>query len=100
MESFEKSKETLAPRIETCKQSLLCKHKVPGWEANRKPLARQTWDTSIMLPERHHLSDKLTALLEPRNVKLWNKFLNKKTHGRFCSHFQTQKLNSKLKSKT
>jgi len=56
MESFEKSKEKLTPQIETCKQSLLWKRKVPGWEANRKPLAQQAWDTSIMLPGSHHLS--------------------------------------------
>jgi len=48
LESFKKCEEKLLPWIETCKQSLLWKYKAPRSEADRKPTAQQTWDTSLL----------------------------------------------------
>jgi len=39
LECIEKSKEKLVPQIETCKQSLLRKRKMPRQKVNPQPLA-------------------------------------------------------------
>jgi len=42
----------------------LRKRKAPSQEANPQPLAWQTWNLSVRLPDQCHLSDKVTALFE------------------------------------
>jgi len=67
LESFEKYKEKLVPRIETCKHSLTKTQ--GGQEANPQPLAWQTWNLSVRLPDERQLSDKMTSLFEPRHAR-------------------------------
>jgi len=47
----------------------LRKRKVPSQEANPQPLAWQTWNLSVKLPDQCQLSDKVTALLELRHAR-------------------------------
>ena len=72
MESFEKSKEKLVPRIETCSIHLR-KQKVPSQEANPQPLAWQSWNLSIRLPDQCQMSDKVTGLLELRHARRYGR---------------------------
>jgi len=46
-------------------------HKVQSWEVNRnpQPLAWQTWNLSVMLRGRRHLTDKLTALFKLHHTR-------------------------------
>jgi len=47
----------------------LRKRKAPSQEANDQPLAWQTWKVSVRLPDQCWLSDKVTALFEPRHAR-------------------------------
>jgi len=73
LESFEKSKEKLAPRIQMCKQSLSRKREVPRYGRR----THKHWHGRVeTLPGWRRSSDKLTALFEPCHA------------GQFPSHFR------------
>ena len=47
----------------------LRKRKAPRQEANPQPLAWQTWNLSVRLPDQCQLSDKVMALFELRHAR-------------------------------
>jgi len=51
----------------------LRKRKAPSQEANPQPLAWQTWKVSVRLPDQCRLSDKGTALFEPRHARRYGR---------------------------
>ena len=46
---------------------------VPIGKVNSQPLAWQTWNLSVRLPDRHRLDDKLTALFEPGHARWYGR---------------------------
>jgi len=73
---------------ETCKQSLLPKHKSPRWKPNCKPLVQQTWNAFATLPRWRHMSDKLTVLFELRHARRCSQMrFGKKIHRWFQLSF-------------
>jgi len=51
----------------------LRKRKSPSQEANPQPLAWQTWNLSVRLPDPCQLSDKVTSLFEPRHARRYGR---------------------------
>jgi len=47
----------------------LRKREAPSQDANPQSLAWQTWILSARLPDQCRLSDKVTALFEPRHAR-------------------------------
>jgi len=51
----------------------LRKHKAPRQEVNPQPLAWQTWNLSIRLPDQFHLIHKVTGLFELRHARRYGR---------------------------
>jgi len=51
----------------------LRKRKPPSQEANPQPLAWQTWNLSVRLPDQFQLSDKVTRLFEPSHARRYGR---------------------------
>ena len=73
MESFEKSKEKCRSHDLKRASIHLQKRKATSQEANPQPLAWQTCNLSVRLPDQCQLSDKVTTLFEPHHARLYGR---------------------------